>query len=408
MTNLNVNARRIMGSELDRRTLLRRAAVAGVAAPVAASLLARGAVAQDGPIRVGAIIPFTGLETHNGLSMQYGLEIGADEINAAGGLTGRQVELIMEDDGGDVGRGVRAATKLVGQDLIDFLNGTLTSSVRTAVFEEVRKTETLFLNPTFYEGGLCDPYYFSSGATPNQGIEPLAEFAVDNLGMSFYFVASDYIWGTGSVAAAKPAVEAAGGSVAGEEYAPFGTSDFTAIVNRIQEAAPDVVWPFVAGQDGITFLKQLSDFGVRANVEICADYIDELIVPALSEEIAAGIVNCSTYYMMLPNEANQAFLETMRSKYGEDALIGSFGMNMYNNMKLVQAAAEGLDEWSKDAITERLREVTFDGPSGPLTTDPSNQHMTQNAYIATIQSDKSFKLEQTIENVVPQAGCTIS
>ena len=83
-------------------------------------------------------------------------------------------------------------------------------------------------------------------------------------------------------------------------------------------------------------------------------------------------------------------------------------MNMYNNMKLVQAAAEGLDEWSKEAITERLREASFDGPSGPLTTDPSNQHMVQNAYIATIQPDKSFKLEETIENVVPQAGCTIS
>jgi urea transport system substrate-binding protein len=236
----------------------------------------------------------------------------------------------------------------------------------------------------------------------------MAAFAVKNLGKSFYFVASDYIWGTGSVAAAKPAVEAAGGTVVGEEYVPFGTSDFTAVINRIKEAAPEVVFPFVAGQDGITFLKQLSDFGVRDTVEVCADSIDELIVPALSEEVAAGIVNCSSYYMMLENEANQAFLETMRTTYGEDALIGSFGMNMYNNMKLVQAAAEGLDEWSKEAITERLREASFDGPSGPLTTDSSNQHMVQNAYIATIQPDKSFKLEETIENVAPQAGCTIT
>jgi urea transport system substrate-binding protein len=398
---------RVLRAAFDRRSLLCGAAAASVM-PLARSLLARGAAAQGQAIRVGAIIPFTGIETHNGLSMQYGLEIGADEINAAGGLAGRQVETIMEDDGGDVGRGVRAAAKLVGQDNVDFLNGTLTSSVRTAVFEELQKTQTLFLNPTYYEGLLCGPYYFSSGATPNQGIEPMADFAVKNLGKSFYFVASDYIWGTGSVAAAKPAVQAAGGSVVGEEYVPFGTSDFTAVINRIKDAAPDVVFPFVAGQDGITFLKQLSDFGVRDAVKICADSIDELIVPALSGEVAAGIVNCSSYYMMLDNEANKAFLETMRGKYGQDALIGSFGMNMYNNMKLVQAAANGLDEWSKDAIAEGLRKASFDGPSGPLKTDPSNQHMVQNAYIATIQPDKSFKLEETIENVAPQAGCTIS
>jgi urea transport system substrate-binding protein len=403
------HVKRMMSAGLDRRSLLRRAAAAGVMLPLTGSAFPRRALAQsDQPIRVGAIIPFTGIETHNGLSMQYGLEIGAAEINAAGGLAGRQVEVLMEDDGGDVGRGVRAAQKFVGQDKVDFINGTLTSSVRTAVFEELKKSETLFLNPTYYEGGLCAPWYFSSGATPNQGIEPMAAFAVKNMGKSFYFVASDYIWGTGSVAAAKPAVEANGGSVVGEEYVPFGTSDFTAVINRIKEAAPDVIFPFVAGQDGITFLKQLSDFGVRQNVKICADSIDELIVPALSPEVAAGIVNSSTYYMMLPNEANQAFLKTMREKYGEDALIGSFGMNMYNDMKLVQAASEGLDEWSKDAVIEGLREATFDGPSGPLTTDPENQHMVQNAYIATIQPDKSFKLEETIEHVTPQANCTIS
>src|SRR5215212_8550572 len=301
-----VISNRMLGSAFDRRTLLRGAVAAG-AMPFASSLLTRGAAAQGDPIRVGAIIPFTGIETHNGLSMQYGLEIGAAEINAAGGLAGRQVEVLMEDDGGDVGRGVRAAAKLVGQDNVDFLNGTLTSSVRTAVFEELQKTQTLFLNPTYYEGLLCGPYYFSSGATPNQGIEPMADFAVKNLGKSFYFVASDYIWGTGSVAAAKPAVEAAGGSVVGEEYVPFGTSDFTAVINRIKEAAPEVVFPFVAGQDGITFLKQLSDFGVRNTVKICAGSIDDLFLPALSEEGAARFVNSTRCYMRRASECYKTF-----------------------------------------------------------------------------------------------------
>lgn len=395
---------------VTRRDLLKQAAVAGAAVPVTGLMLGKGqrtARAAD-PLKVGAIIPFTGIETHNGLSMKYGLELGADEINAAGGLAGRQVELFQEDDGGDVGRGVRAAQKLIQQTKIDFLNGTLTSSVRTAVFKETAETRTLFLNPTFYEGGLCDQYYFSSGAAPNQTIEPLVTFALQNLGKSFYFVASDYVWGTGSVAAAKPAVEAGGGTVAGEEYAPFGTSDFSSIITRIKDAAPDVVWPFVAGQDGITFLKQLSDFGVRANVKVCADYIDELIVPALDPEVAAGIVNCSTYYMTLPNAANQAFLQTMRTKYGADALISSFGMNMYNNMKLIQAAATAAETWDKDAIVTALQSATFDGPSGKLTTDATNHHVTQDASIATIQPDKSFKLEQTLPQVAPKAGCTVT
>ena len=163
-----VTSNRILRTAFDRRSLLRGVAAAGVM-PLAGSRLARGAAAQGDPIRVGAIIPFTGLETHNGLSMQYGLEIGTEEINAAGGLAGRQVEIIMEDDGSDVGRGVRAAAKLVGQDNVDFLNGTLTSSVRTAVFEETRKTETLFLNPTYYEGLLCDTVLLQQRSDPQPG-----------------------------------------------------------------------------------------------------------------------------------------------------------------------------------------------------------------------------------------------
>ena len=156
MATSNRHLQRIMRAAFDRRALLRGAAAAGVA-PLAGSLLARGAAAQGEPIRVGAIIPFTGLETHNGLSMQYGLEIGTDEINAAGGLAGRPVEVIMEDDGSDVGRGVRAAAKLVGQDKVDFLNGTLTSSVRTAVFEETQEDGDALPEPDLLRGAALRP-----------------------------------------------------------------------------------------------------------------------------------------------------------------------------------------------------------------------------------------------------------
>jgi urea transport system substrate-binding protein len=402
-----------LGSDLSRRDFLARAGLLGAGLSSTGALLAAcapggGGTTSSGKIKVGAIIPFTGIETHNGLSMKYGLEIGADEINKAGGLGGSQVQLIQEDDGGDVDKGVQAANKLIQQDQVDLINGTLTSSVRAAVFQVTKQHQTLFMNPTFYEGLLCDKSYFSSGAAPNQTIEPLAAFALKNLGKSFYFVGSDYIWGRGSIAAAKPAVTSGGGTVAGEEYAPFGTSDFTAIIDRIRRASPDVVWPFVAGQDGITFLKQLSDFGVRSKVKICADYIDELIVPALSNEVAQGIVNCSTYYVALTSSANQSFLKTMRSKYGANSLISSFGMQMYNNMKLLEQATKKAGKWDKTAVLGELAKATFDGPSGTLTVDAKTQYVTQDAYIATVQSDKSFKLEQTLKQVPPKAGCTVA
>jgi urea transport system substrate-binding protein len=403
-----------MSSNVSRREVLKISAALGGAGILSSVLAACGGSTSGssgggaGALTIGGIIPFTGLETHNGLSMKYGIEMAADEINSASGLAGQKVHLQLLDAGGDVNKGVQAAQQLINQDHVALINGTLTSSVRSAVFQVTKKTGTLFMNPTFYEGGLCDRSYFSTGAPPNQTIDPLAKYAMANLGKSVYFIGSDYIWGTGSISAGKSAVTGAGGRVVGTPaVVPLGTTDFSAQIRDIQSLKPDIVWPFVAGQDGITFLKQLNDAGVRKQVKIVADYIDELIVPALSPDVYTGIVNCSTYFMSLETPANTAFLQKMRGKYGQDAKISSFGMNMYNNMKLLEAATKGMKTWDKAKVIDALSSASFDGPSGALKFNPHSHYATSDAYIAEIQGDASFKIVQTEKQVAPQAMCSL-
>jgi len=359
-------------------------------------------------VKIGGLIPFTGIETHNGLSMRYGIEMAAREINAAGGLAGQQVELKLEDTAGAPDQAIQKAQKLIREDRVALLNGTLPSNERAAVFDLTTKQKIPFMNPTFFEGSLCSADFFSTGAPPNQTIDPLAAYAVKNVGKSFYFIGSDYVWGTGSIKAAQAAIESNGGTVVGSpKFVPLGTTDFSAQIRDIQAAKPDVVWPFVAGADGITFLKQLNDAGVRKSVEIVADYIDELIVPALSADIYTGIVNASTYYMSIDTPANQAFIKELKGRYGKDASISSFGMNMYNNMKLLEAAAKGEDGWDSDKILPKLASASYTGPSGPLKMQPDTHYTSSNAYIAEIQSDGSFKIVETENDVKPQPGCTV-
>jgi urea transport system substrate-binding protein len=398
-------------SEVSRRALIKAGfAVAGTGAATSALSACgpAGGGGGSGPLKIGALIPVTGLETHNGLSMKYGVEMATAEINKAGGLGGRTVKLITKNSASDVARGVQAAQELIKRDQVDALVGTLLSSVRAAVFDVAKKSDTLYMNPTFYEGGLCAPNYFSTGATPNQTIDPLAAWTVKNMGKKIYFIGSDYVWGTGSIKAAVAAVTANGGSVVGKPtFVPLGTTDFSAQIRAIEQAKPDVVWPFVAGQDGITFLKQLTDAGVRQKVGVVADYIDELIVPALSPDVYKGIVNCSTYYMDHGSPANSEFLAKMRKKYGQDALISSFGMNMYNNMKLLEVAAKKAGKWDSAKVRKALVGATFDGPSGPVTFERTSQHATTNAYIAEIDASAGFKVIETVTDVKPQAFCSV-
>jgi ABC-type branched-subunit amino acid transport system substrate-binding protein len=404
-----------MSSTVTRRIFLKSGLTLGGAGALGGLLAACGGGSSSGgggggggAIHIGGIIPFTGVETHNGLSMKYGVELAADEINAAKGLGGRKVQLTLKDDGGSVNQGVQMAQELITKNKVDALVGTLTSSVRAAVFDVAKRSKTLYMNPTFYEGGLCSPNYFSTGAPPNQTIEPLAAWAMKNLGKKVFFIGSDYSWGTGSVKAAKEAVLGNGGQVVGTPtFVPFGTTDFSTQIRAIQAASPDILWPFVAGQDGITFLKQLNDAGARAKVKIVADYIDELIVPALSPDIYTGIVNCSTYYMSLDNSANTTFLAAMRKKYGNDAKISSFGMNMYNNMKLLQEATQKAGTWDKQKVLSALASAKFDGPCGALEMNPNSHYATSNAYVAEIQSDGSFKVIQTEQQVPPKALCSL-
>jgi ABC-type branched-subunit amino acid transport system substrate-binding protein len=359
-------------------------------------------------IKIGALIPFTGLETHNGKAMQYGTEIAVDEINKAGGIAGGKIKLMLADSAASVDQGVQKAQKFITEDRVDLINGTLLSNVRAAVFDVCKKAGVPFMNPTFYEGLLCSKYYFSTGAPPNLTIEPLAKYARKNLGKSVYFIGSDYIWGTGSVKAAKQAVADVGGTVAGSpRFVPLGTTDFSAEIRRIQAAKPDIVWPFVAGQDGITFLKQLTDAGVRSNVQIVGDYFDELFIPALSPETYEGIVNCSTYFMNVDNAANKQFLQTLNSKYGNDAKISSFGMNMYNNLKLLEVAAKDLDGWDKDQVAQKLQDAEFEGPAGRVKFVPDSHHAEEDAYIGVVQKDGSFKIVETEPAVQPKPGCSI-
>lgn len=361
-----------------------------------------------GTVKIGGLIPFTGIETHNGLAMKYGIEMAAKEINEAGGLGGSKVELFLKDTAGAVDQGAERTQELITQDRVELIQGTLPSNVRAAVFDITTKADVPFMNPTFFEGGLCAPTFFSTGAPPNMTIDPLAQYAIDNVGKTFFFIGSDYVWGTGSIKAATAAVEKAGGKVVGAPlFVPFGTTDFSAEIRKIQAAKPDIVWPFVAGQDGVTFLKQLADAGVRDEVEIVADYIDELVVPALSPSIAEGIVNCSTYFMAVDNPANQKFLTDMRAEYGADSKISSFGMNMYNNMKLLEAAADGVDGWDGAEILKRLATAQIDGPSGRVAMQADSQYAAQDVYIAVVQKDTSFKVVATENDVKPDALCTV-
>jgi urea transport system substrate-binding protein len=408
---------RVIGptSPWTRRDFLTRTGLSVAGLTLGGSLLAACAEEEDAggdgagggagePFKLGALIPLTGIETHVGQSMQVSTEIAVEEINDAGGVLGRQIELIVEDEASDPAVAVEKARKLVREDGVTFIVGTLISAVRNAVVEVTGPAQVPLFNPTYYEGGLCDQYFFSTGALPNQQIDPFIPWIVDNMGKSFYLIGSDYVWPRGSNEHIKRNLEALGGSVLGEEYVPFGKTDFSAEINRILDANPDVLYPLIAGVDGITFWKQLAGFpfkGARASHSV-----SEAIVPGLDPDTAKGIVSAAPYFMVVDNPANNAFLEKYQARGAAD-YVDTFGEGLYDAVHLFAVGAEEAGSLETEELIEGLKGVSFDAPQGRITVDEATQHTTHAFHVAEVQGNKwdDFKIIHTEDEIPPAEDC---
>lgn len=401
-------------STLNRREFLRKSGLAVAGTTLAGGLLAACATQEDSngtgrqeegePFKLGALIPLTGIETHVGQSMKVSTEIAVEEVNEAGGVLGRQIELIIEDEASDPAVAVEKAKKLIREDGVTFIVGTLISAVRNAVVEFTKPAQVPLFNPTYYEGGLCDPYFFSTGALPNQQIDPFVPWLVENHGKTFYLIGSDYVWPRGSFAHLKRGLEELGGSVVGEEYVPFGVTDFSAEIKRILDAKPDVLYPLIAGVDGITFWKQLAGFefkGTRASHSV-----SESIAQALDPETANGILSAAPYFMVVDNPANKSFLNKYLAR-SPAKYVDTFGEGLYDAVHLFKLGAEKAESVETDKLIEGLKGVQFDSPQGPITVDPTTQHTTHAFHIAEVKGNDwdQFEILHTEDEIPPAEDC---
>jgi urea transport system substrate-binding protein len=407
---------------IPRREFIRRATLLGLSLPAAAALLAAcqeeegggGTTGVEGePIKMGALVPLTGIVGILGPPMQNNAQLAVDDINAAGGVQGRPIELVVEDTASDPDTAVEKARKLIQQDQVDVTVGVLTSAERWAVALSVTiPAQHIYINPTYYEGGICDRYFFNVGALPNQQIDPFIPWLVENKGVStFYLGGSDYAWPRGSFDAAKAAIEAAGGSIVGEEYSPLGTSDFSATLRRVQSEKPDVMYPLYAGSDGITFMQQFVDSGLHRDIMAASTAFSELVIDAFPAEESTGWIASFEYFMTIDTPENQDFVARYQERFGNDAIMDSIGQGMFTAVNLYANGAEEAGSLDKDAVVDGMVAAQFEDPKGTIHVDEATHAAYLTDYIAEIgpPSDapgwQRFDIVEQFGDIQPEQPC---
>jgi ABC-type branched-subunit amino acid transport system substrate-binding protein len=364
-------------------------------------------LATTGPIKVGVITDQTGPLSFMGIANANVARMVVDEINARGGVLGRQVELHLEDSATTDSAAHAAATKLVGHDHVDVVFGGIYSSTRQAIKgPAVVDGRTLYIYPEQYEGQECDPLIFCTGPVPAQQVEPLIPWLMQQTGAkTFYLPSADYIWPHVLNAKVREVVADNGGAIVGEEYFPLDHTDYAETVERIMSSGADVVFNTIVPPGLTPFLEQLHDagFAARGGQLVCT-YFDENFLNLVPAEHVEGLYSCLDYYEDVSDPFSNALLARYDELFPGSAKFtaGSACSGMYRGLRLWEAAVTEAGSLDQEAVIDALDHAKIPrGPGGPAEMVPGQHHVRMNMYIAQA-NDGAFKVVEALGVIDPK------
>jgi urea transport system substrate-binding protein len=388
---------------LSRRTAVK--AIGTATATVAAGIGFPAILKAQDKVKIGFLSALTGLETILGETQLNCFKLAVQEINAAGGAGGRQIDYVVEDDQTTTKGCIEKARKLISQDKVNVIIGLIASLEHVAARSVTTPARQLLIYTTYYEGGVCEKPFFATGQVPNQQIDPFSSWLTKNVGKTVYILGSDYIWPRKSSEAIKAAFEKNGGRVVGTEFFPFGTQDFGPALDRIRNVNPDMVWVMVAGADGITILKQYRSFGMKPLlVGNGGDEIYSFAHPDLVE----GSISNQAYFMTLDNPKNKQFVAKYREQFGAGKPINAIGEAAYDAVWLYSLAVAKAASTEIDKVIPALSKVEFDAPQGHVNFSAINNHMRCNSILGKARKDGSWEIIENFGQIDPEIpGCKL-
>lgn len=395
---------------MNRRDFLRVTTSSAIFA-VGASTLPKSAFAADN-ILVGGIHDLSGGLDLYGKPMADALILAAEEINAAGGLLGKQIKLVTKDPQSSMQQYAQIAQEMALRDKVAVVQGGMTSSSREVIRPVLRNAKTLYFYNTQYEGGVCDSNIFCTGATPAQNLANPVPYVIKKFGKKIYIVAADYNYGQITSSWVKKYAADSGAQILDTEFFPLDVNEFGPTIQKIQAAKPDMVFSALVGGSHVSFYRQWAAAGMNKKIPLASSTFShgqEQVV--LTADESNGIEVCASYFESVDNPANKKFVANFRKRFGADyPAITEFGSATYQGMYLWAKAVTMAGSTDRMKVIEALESgMSIDGPSGKVTIDPATHHCTVDGRVAVVK-DKKFNILETWAQQPPsdtQAVCNL-
>jgi branched-chain amino acid transport system substrate-binding protein/urea transport system substrate-binding protein len=356
------------------------------------------------PIRIGAVLPFSGGVELYGQQAKLGLDLAVKDINAAGGILGRPVEVIYADDETRPQSAVTAMRALIERDGVLAVVGPITSRNLNAIAPVAESLKTPLLYATNYEGGKCSRYFFSFSTVPNQELGQLLPYMNQTFGNTYFLLGADRVWPHQMFDIAQPLIEKLGGKVVGTQFTLGTETDFTPLIEQVAATKAKVLL-FALKGDGMDFIRQADDRGLLKDTTVAFLGLSEVdlgIFRGKGQNMYTVVPSVSTS----DDPSVKAFVARVRAEAGVDVAVSNYVMTHYNTLIALKAAIEKAGKVDKEAMVDALAGLVIPSPTGPVTIN-QDHHATMNMFIAKTWG-RDLVTVRALGEITPQPGCKLA
>ncbi len=393
---------------ISRRALLSGAA--GAATLAVAPGLRSPAIAQNAPLKVGLMLPYTGTYAKLGKFIDDGFRLYVEQ--KGGKLGGREITFVQVDDESKPEAGTDNMNRLVGREKADVVVGTVHSGVAMAMVKVARDTKTLLIIPNAgandATGPACAPNIFRSSFSNWQPNYPMGKVMFDAGHKNVATITWKYAAGAEQMSAFKEGFTKAGGNVVEDLTLPFPEVEFQALITRIAQLKPDAVHCFFAGGGAVKFVKDYAAAGLGKTIPLYGSgFLTDGTLEAQGAA-ANGIKTTLHYADNLDNPANVAFLKAFKDKTGNIGDI--YAVQGYDAAALLDVGmkAVGGDAAARDKMIAAMGAAKIDSPRGPLSFNKAHNPI-QNVYLREVRNGRNEMVAIAQKDVDdPARGCKLA
>lgn len=333
--------------------------------------------AADKPVKIGFVYIMSGPAATYGQFAKQGAELAMDEINKAGGINGRKVEGLFEDDTGKSDVGIRVIRKLVYENEVDAVMGIDSSGVASAVTPVMKelKTPLIITHAAVPDvtGAICNRYVFRIDLNVNQNVTMAATIAADLKAKTWSTVGPDYSFGHQSWEYFQKYLSKKKSDVtflpdSDVAFPPASTTDFSAFITKVMNSKADGVLISLWGGNLIDFVRQAADMGFfdgKREVLMTLGAATEVLY-ALKDKMPEGVwVGTRYWFQANDGPVNKAFVDAYKQKFGVFPSYNAHGA--YSAVKAYAAAAAKAKTVDKEKIVSALEGLAIELPIGPTT-----------------------------------------